>query len=53
MSDVTIVIGRGISNGGVLSPDSLSRVRRAIEVYNDGVSSKIIMSGGYSYHLKI
>lgn len=51
MSDAIIVLGRGISQGGVLSPDSISRVEKAVELYSRGVAPKIIMSGSYSYHL--
>ncbi len=37
---------------GVLAPDSLARVEKAVELYKKGVAPKIIMSGAYSTHLE-
>ena len=51
MKDAIIVLGRGIAKDGTLPPDPISRVKKAVELYNEGVAPRIIMSGGYSYHL--
>lgn len=51
MSDAIVVLGRGISEDGELSPDSHSRVRKAIELYAQGIAPKIITSGKWTYHL--
>lgn len=51
MADVIIVPGRGIEPDGTLATDALSRVRKATELYKKRRALKIIMSGGYSYHL--
>lgn len=50
MSDVIITLGRGVESDGSLPPDALSRVRKAVELFNNGVAPLIIMSGAYSYH---
>jgi len=52
MADVIIVPARGIELNGTLPADALSRVRKAAELYKSCLASKIIMSGGHSYHLK-
>ena len=51
MANVIIVPGRGIESDGTLPVDALSRVRKAVELYKKRRALKIIMSGGYSYHL--
>lgn len=52
MADVIIVPGRGIGMDGTLAPDSVSRVKKAVELYKSGQAPRIIMSGAYSMHLK-
>lgn len=52
MSDAIIVPGRGIGPDGTLGADPLARVRKAVELYDNKEAPKIIMSGGYSIHLK-
>lgn len=52
MIDAIVTLGRGIEHDGTLTPDSFSRVKKAVELYKNGVSSKIIMSGAYSRSLK-
>lgn len=51
MSDAIVVLGRGIGEDGELSPDSRSRVRKAVELYAQGIAPKIITSGKWTYHL--
>lgn len=50
VSDAIIVLGRGISKDGELSADSRSRVRKAAELYKEGIALKIVVSGKWSYH---
>ncbi len=52
MSDVIIVLGRGIKSDGTLPPDPIARIKKAKELYDIGMSSKLIMSGGYSHKIK-
>lgn len=52
MADVIIVPGRGVYPDGSLYKDPMSRVTKAIELYNDKVAKRIIMSGGYSFHFE-
>jgi len=51
MADVIIVPGRGIHADGSLYDDPQSRIRKAAELINKRVADKIIMSGGFSFHL--
>jgi len=53
MSDIIIVLGRGIEEDGSLPPDPKARVRKAVELYNDGASPVIVMSGAWTYHFDI
>ena len=53
MSDVIIVLGRGIEDDGSLPPDPKARVRKAAELYKDGVAPFVIMSGAWTYHFDI
>lgn len=50
MPDVIIVLGRGINDDGTLPPDPQSRVRKAVELYNNKLAPRIIMSGAWSFH---
>ena len=52
MADVIIVPGRGVYPDGSLYKDPMSRITKAVELYNDGVAKRIIMSGGYSFHFE-
>ena len=52
MSDVIIVLGRGINIDGSLPPDPLSRVRKAVDLYESGHANFIVFSGKWSYHFK-
>ncbi len=52
MSDVIIVLGRGIKPDGTLPPDPIARIKKAKELYDMGMSSKLIMSGGYSHKIE-
>lgn len=51
MSDAIIVLGRGINKDGSLPADPQSRVKKAMELFNTGDSSRIVMSGAWSFHL--
>ncbi len=51
MISALIVLGRGINSNGTLPPDPISRVKKAVELYREGVVPHIIMSGGYSHTL--
>ena len=53
MSDVIIVLGRGIKEDGSLPPDPRSRVEKAVELYRKGIAPLIIMSGAWTYHFAI
>jgi len=53
MSEVIIVLGRGIEDDGSLPPDPKARVRKAAELYRDGIAPLIIMSGAWTYHFAI
>ena len=53
MSDIIIVLGRGIKEDGSLPPDPRSRVEKAVELYQKGVAPLIIMSGAWTYHFAI
>lgn len=53
MSDVIIVLGRGIEDDGSLPLDPKSRVRKAAELYSDHVAPIIVMSGAWTYHFDI
>lgn len=53
MSNVIIVLGRGIKEDGSLPPDPRSRVEKAVELYQQGVAPIIIMSGAWTYHFAI
>lgn len=50
MADVIIVPGRGVYPDGSLYKDPISRIKKAVELFNAGEATTIIMSGGYSYH---
>jgi len=52
MADAIIVPGRGVYPDGTLFKDPESRIRKAVRLFQDGVAPKIIMSGGFSYHVK-
>lgn len=52
MKDVIIVLGRGINPDGTLPVDPVSRVKKAVELFNQGIAPSIIMAGGHSYQLK-
>ena len=52
MADVIIVPGRGIYPDGSLYADPKSRIRSAVELFSRNTTSKIIMSGGFSFHFK-
>jgi vancomycin permeability regulator SanA len=45
--DCIIVLGAGVRKDGTPSPMLRDRLDKAIELYNDGVASKIIMSGDH------
>lgn len=53
MTNAIIVLGRGINDDGVLPPDPLSRVRKAVELYNAGHAPYIVMSGAWTYHFDL
>jgi len=53
MSDVIIVLGRGIKEDGSLPLDPRSRVEKAVQLYRQGVAPLIIMSGAWTYHFAI
>lgn len=53
MSDVIIVLGRGVEDDGTLPLDPQSRVRKAVELYNHGRAPQIVMSGAWTYHFDI
>lgn len=50
MADVIIVYGRGVFPDGTLYPDSKSRVKKAVELFNNGAAPRIMMSGGISHN---
>jgi hypothetical protein len=50
MSDAIIVLGRGVEQDGTLPPDPKSRVRKAVELFQQGEAPFIIMSGAWTYH---
>lgn len=53
MSDVIIVLGRGIKEDGSLPIDPKSRINKAVELYNNKVAPFVVMSGAWTYHLDI
>jgi len=53
MSDVIIVFGRGIHSDGTLPIDPQSRVRKAVDLYNEGRASYIVTSGAWTYHFDL
>lgn len=50
MSDVIIVLARGVEQDGSLPPDPMARVRKGVELYKAKVAPVIIMSGSWTYH---
>lgn len=50
MADAIIVLGRGVNPDGSLPLDPQSRVRKAVELYSQGVADTIVMSGAWTYH---
>ena len=53
MSDVIIVLGRGIKDDGTLPIDPQSRVRRATDLFEQGRAPYIVMSGAWTYHFDV
>ena len=53
MSDAIIVLGRGVAEDASLPEDPKSRVRKAVELFNNGEAPVIIMSGAFTYHANI
>lgn len=53
MSDAIIVLGRGVRDDGTLPVDPQARVRRASELYSQGLAPYIVMSGAWTYHFDI
>jgi uncharacterized SAM-binding protein YcdF (DUF218 family) len=51
MKQAIIVPGRGINPDGTLPADPISRVKKAVELFQQDEAPIIIMSGGYSKHL--
>jgi uncharacterized SAM-binding protein YcdF (DUF218 family) len=45
-ADAIICLGGGVEKDGSLTKDSKARVERAVELYQEGLSSTIIFSGG-------
>lgn len=52
MSDAIIVLARGVEQNGTLMPDSLARVKKAVELYKGGQAPRIVMSGSFSFHVE-
>ncbi len=53
MSDVIIILARGVERDGSLPPDPLARVRKGVELFTANVAPVIIMSGSWTYHIDI
>lgn len=53
MSDVIIVLGRGINDDGTLPVDPCSRVRKAADLYKERRAPYLVMSGAWTYHFDI
>jgi uncharacterized SAM-binding protein YcdF (DUF218 family) len=47
-ADTIVVLGAGISSGGVASPATARRVRHAVALYKKGLAPSIICTGGFS-----
>lgn len=50
-ADVIVVLGAAVWPGGEPSPSLARRVRHAVDLFNVGVSSHILMTGGEGHHL--
>ena len=48
-ADSIICLGGGVEKDGLLTKDSKARVERAVELYQEGLSSTVIFSGGYGF----
>lgn len=53
MSDVIIILARGVEQDGSLPPDPMARVQKGVELFKANVAPVIIMSGSWTYHLDI
>jgi len=53
MSDVIIILARGVEQDGSLPPDPMARVRKGVELFKANVAPVIIMSGSWTYHIDI
>jgi len=47
--DCIVVLGAGLKNDGTPSPMLKERIDKGIELYNEGISPKIIMSGDHEF----
>lgn len=43
-----IVLGGGVTREGIVASSSSARIEKAVQVYNEGASKNILMSGAYS-----
>lgn len=50
--DAVIVLGTGIKHNGILPESCLSNVKKAIELYKDKLTSKLIFSGKWAWNYK-
>lgn len=53
MADVILVLARGIHEDGSIPDEAKSRVRKGVELYNQGASKHLVMSGSWTYHFDI
>jgi len=51
MSDVIIVLARGINPDGALPPDPRARVQRAAALFRQGRAPRVLMSGSWHYQI--
>lgn len=49
IKDVIVVLAGGVNNDGTLPPNAKLRVKKGVELYNQGKAPKIIMSGAYGF----
>ncbi|MEK7202582.1 MAG: YdcF family protein [Patescibacteria group bacterium] len=49
--DAILVLGRGVYKDGSTSESAKSTVEKAVELFNDGLSDRIIFSGKWTYTL--